>query len=260
MRALSDLAELVRVGRRNLGEEWWLRGGELGHSIYKLDDPAHVPAYAGLHEEAHLWIHRDYDHDAWHVLDVDEPREVGADFVMMTRRPGVTIRMFYPDATDDPVPPPEDRLRLLHEVVDKLRDAAGNDLDRFLANLVRDRVRARNAHVLYASTERRFYLDDLDPTAEELTAWRAVTASAPALTSSPIAWEHTGDGELPYRARLGGRALAIRVNDFPAEPLYTLLADGQELADLDDWPAGWDKPAPPPHLLDLAARAQGKKP
>jgi hypothetical protein len=58
----------------------------------------------------------------------------------------------------------------------------------------------------------------------------------------PIAWEPTGDGEIPYRAEVDGRAHRIRVNDFPAEPLYTLLVDGEVLADLEDWPVAWVKP------------------
>ena len=61
--------------------------------------------------------------------------------------------------------------------------------------------------------------------------------------SSALQWESTGDGEVPYRALVDGRALSIRVNDFPAEPLYTLLVDGHEVEDLDDWPSAWMKPA-----------------
>ncbi|WP_432825293.1 hypothetical protein [Dactylosporangium sp. CA-092794] len=75
-----------------------------------------------------------------------------------------------------------------------------------------------------------------------------------ALTDRPIAWEHSGDGEFPYHAEIDGRTLTVRVNDFPAEPLYTLIVDGAELADLDDWPSTWRRPPIPNHLLDLIAR------
>lgn len=57
-----------------------------------------------------------------------------------------------------------------------------------------------------------------------------------------IVWHRTGDGELPYAALLDGRAHCVRVNDFPAEPLYSLLVEGEWLADLEDWPANWVKP------------------
>jgi hypothetical protein len=62
------------------------------------------------------------------------------------------------------------------------------------------------------------------------------------LIETPIAWERSGDGEMPYRALVGGRLHAVRVNDFPSEPLYTLIVDGEALADLEDWPAAWSKP------------------
>ncbi|MFI5910513.1 hypothetical protein [Dactylosporangium sp. NPDC051541] len=75
-----------------------------------------------------------------------------------------------------------------------------------------------------------------------------------ALTERTIAWEHSGDGEFPYHAEVDGRTLTVRVNDFPAEPLYTLIVDGSVLADLDDWPRSWRRPPVPQHLLDLVAR------
>jgi hypothetical protein len=61
--------------------------------------------------------------------------------------------------------------------------------------------------------------------------------------STATVWEATGDGELPYRAEIGGRTFTLRVNDFPAEPLYTLLVDGHEVEDLEDWPSAWVRPA-----------------
>ncbi len=71
------------------------------------------------------------------------------------------------------------------------------------------------------------------------------------LTTIPVAWKHTGDAEFPYTADVRNRRFTIRINDFPAEPLYTLIAEGRELQDLEDWPGGWEKPAPPKALLDL---------
>ena len=65
------------------------------------------------------------------------------------------------------------------------------------------------------------------------------------LVATPITWESTGDGVIPYRANVEGRTCLIKVNEFPAEPLYSLLVDGEALADLEDWPAGWVKPTAP---------------
>lgn len=57
-----------------------------------------------------------------------------------------------------------------------------------------------------------------------------------------VAWEASGNGEYPYVAHIGDQTYSIRVNDFPAEPLYTLLVGEDPLADLDDWPVAWTKP------------------
>lgn len=70
------------------------------------------------------------------------------------------------------------------------------------------------------------------------------------LHAQDLVWQHTGDGVIPYTTKLGERVLTVRVNDFPAEPLYTLLVDGEAVEDLDDWPGAWTMPAPPQALLD----------
>jgi hypothetical protein len=57
-----------------------------------------------------------------------------------------------------------------------------------------------------------------------------------------IAWSRTGDGEFPYRAEFLGRVFTLRVNDFPAEPLYSVLCEGQNLGDLEHWPSAWNRP------------------
>ena len=38
-----------------------------------------------------------------------------------------------------------------------------------------------------------------------------------------VRWRRTEDGEWPYYAEVDGHVLRVRVNDFPAEPLYSLV-------------------------------------
>lgn len=66
-------------------------------------------------------------------------------------------------------------------------------------------------------------------------------ASDPSLRS--IAWQRSSRAEFPYLAEVDGQHWVVRVNDFPAEAMYTLLIDGAERADYDDWPAAWRRPA-----------------
>jgi hypothetical protein len=75
------------------------------------------------------------------------------------------------------------------------------------------------------------------------------------LAGRALEFAATGDGERPYTAVAGGVTLVIQVNDFPAEPLYTVLADGQPLGDLEDWPEPWLRPGLPAALRELAARS-----
>lgn len=56
-----------------------------------------------------------------------------------------------------------------------------------------------------------------------------------------IAWRHTDDGEFPYEAQVDAHRLQVRVNDFPDEPLYSLLIDGEHAADFDKWPGHWTR-------------------
>ncbi|ADP83073.1 hypothetical protein [Pseudofrankia inefficax] len=76
------------------------------------------------------------------------------------------------------------------------------------------------------------------------------------LPEQPIAWSRTGNGEFPFRADHAGSELTIRVNDFPAEPLYTLLIDGRPGFDLEDWPSAWTRPLVGPEALRVAGDAR----
>jgi hypothetical protein len=57
-----------------------------------------------------------------------------------------------------------------------------------------------------------------------------------------INWKETGKAEYPYQAVCDGQKMLIRINDFPAEHLYTLLAGDKEIGDFDDWSAVWNRP------------------
>ena len=58
----------------------------------------------------------------------------------------------------------------------------------------------------------------------------------------PLSWRATGKAEFPYAATVDGHDWTIRINDFPAEPLYSLLIAGAEAGDFDDWPPAWRRP------------------
>jgi hypothetical protein len=57
----------------------------------------------------------------------------------------------------------------------------------------------------------------------------------------PIQWQATGDPHIPYAASDGDRVLQLRLGDFPAEELYTLLVDGVDVLSFSEWPNRWGR-------------------
>ncbi len=56
-----------------------------------------------------------------------------------------------------------------------------------------------------------------------------------------ITWQKTADPKNPYSAEFEGEKCVIRLNDFPDEHLYTLIVDGVEIIEFDDWSAQWTR-------------------
>ncbi len=65
--------------------------------------------------------------------------------------------------------------------------------------------------------------------------------------SRKITWQKSENAEFPYECDdyeecencVGN--MKIRINDFPAEPMYSLLVNDTVLCDFDDWPVLWKK-------------------
>ena len=62
-----------------------------------------------------------------------------------------------------------------------------------------------------------------------------------AIFAMVLTWSASDDLDIPWQSRVGALRLAVRMNDFPEEPLYTLLVDGNAVADFDDWPSCWQR-------------------
>lgn len=58
----------------------------------------------------------------------------------------------------------------------------------------------------------------------------------------PVQWDQTNDPLYPYRATIDSHQWDLQINDFPAEPLYTLRIDRQPQMSFDNWPAAWQRP------------------
>ena len=56
-----------------------------------------------------------------------------------------------------------------------------------------------------------------------------------------IIWKNTNNPLYPEYSLNDNMVWKIRVNDFPEEPLYTLLINDSAIIDFDDWPENWDR-------------------
>ncbi|CAM4308939.1 hypothetical protein BIW53_03345 [Pseudoalteromonas byunsanensis] len=61
------------------------------------------------------------------------------------------------------------------------------------------------------------------------------------LTEQRLAWFPTKNAEYPLQAELKGVTYTVRINDFPEEPMYSIICENEVIGDLDDWPSNWDK-------------------
>ena len=59
----------------------------------------------------------------------------------------------------------------------------------------------------------------------------------------PVPWRTaSGEAYIMFEAEVGGSRWSVRLNDFPDEPCYTVLIDGDEVMHFDDWPWIWTRP------------------
>lgn len=65
----------------------------------------------------------------------------------------------------------------------------------------------------------------------------------PSLHGKTVAMRKVADNEfrIVYVAAVDGGDWCIRINNFPDEPLYTLIINNEEILHFNDWPSWWLK-------------------
>lgn len=111
----------------------------------------------------------------------------------------------------------------------------------------------RNGPPRFGPSLRRMWLEGeargrgIQGVIDHLTEWNQ-RPLAPLGTAIPatfrrakLAWMLTDDPDEPWAAEHAGRALRLRLEDFPEHAPWTLLVDGSPVGVLTDWPKGWER-------------------
>lgn len=61
----------------------------------------------------------------------------------------------------------------------------------------------------------------------------------------PVTFRPTENPEHPLEAVIDGEKWVLRLGDFPAEPMWTLIIDGDEYSSFNEWPRRWIDPSDP---------------
>lgn len=59
----------------------------------------------------------------------------------------------------------------------------------------------------------------------------------------PVEWRAAAGDSIILEASVGGERWAVRINDFPDEPLFTLIIGDTVAMHFDDWPGFWVRPS-----------------
>lgn len=119
------------------------------------------------------------------------------------------------------------RLRQVNLAGTKVSDKGVADLRRALPNVNVDR--ARNPVLVKK--------EPLFSVANNWSDHPEIQKAIPWETATKPAEKH-----VVFRAKVDGTNWAIRMNDFPEEPLYSLLIDGIVIIHFDNWPNFWKRP------------------
>jgi hypothetical protein len=130
---------------------------------------ASIPTYAALLEDAQAWIERDAE--LARVVRVDQPTEVGQDFIARPHRIGTSLSGYFDD--EDPAEPPEELTAMQSRF--RVRMAEARDpKDTLLATILARSILEPSGKTFYSFPEERFIIGDLKPTKEELERYAAM--------------------------------------------------------------------------------------
>jgi hypothetical protein len=126
-----------------------------------------VGPYVDMTQEAQEWIAR--HPDLARVVRVEQPIEVGQDFVMRRHYSYYVSTRSYIEDDDPPKEPRELQLMRMH--FGKARSTYANERDQLIATVLSRSILEPTGKTFFLSGEGRFVVLDLKPTSDELEHW-----------------------------------------------------------------------------------------
>jgi hypothetical protein len=128
-----------------------------------------IPAYISLLAAAEAWIARDAD--LARVVRVEQPTEIGCDFIARPHVLGTSLSSFADD--EDPPEPPDELLTMQARF--RARAAAETEArDAFIAVVLARSILEPTAKTMYSFRESKFIVADIKPTRGDLERWAAL--------------------------------------------------------------------------------------
>jgi hypothetical protein len=79
---------------------------------------------------------------------------------------------------------------------------------------------------------------------------RLFSTSAPSariiqmLSKNTVQWNRTANAVFPWEANVNNVVLRMRINNYPEQPLYTVMRDAEELMNVNGFRSNWNKATP----------------
>jgi len=129
--------------------------------------PSLVPAYASLLNAAGAWIERDPELAG--VVRLEQPTEVGQDFIARPHRLGTNLSSFL----DDEDPP--DELATMQSRFRDLAAAAKTPRDSLVVRVLARSILEPSGKTFYSFPESKFVIVDIKPRGDDLERWAALS-------------------------------------------------------------------------------------
>lgn len=132
-----------------------------------------IPAYSTLLRASSVWL--EHDGELAKVVRVEQPTEVGRDFIARRQLLGTRLSAYLKD--DDRPEAPSELGTMQARFIAKVAAAGEEPRANLVADVLRRSILEPTGYTIYSEREDKFIILDLNVTSEELERWATLTNS-----------------------------------------------------------------------------------